>query len=508
MTINFANPFKSQTSKTFAKSKIGRDLHAGERFPSADVNVYSGKKIFKFGTATTVVDDDLSKPKPLEHVKVAQSSGLFDADIHVEKRKKILSKIKLAKDNFAKLFKPTGRVSSEAVACIDPFAISSVEHSTPNSSTMTPASILRHAEPKVQVVTAYECIPARHTSLEEIASLVAYSENAVDEHFEDLISTVCSLVEAPSSSPTAQLFAKPESQLERLPSMLFLGGLHTIEEADGSTDVGVANTEQKALTTSGSYISQSNSDSGSTVYLSSDSLSDYSTAHGVGLVGSETNTSPVDTSLATSVDAENSRQLLPEVLRRLRRVPNYEDLRNIQIIANCGSPGSDISCGSSECDPSHGAASGIKAAPLRRSMQCDNLRKLFLSFEPRICTPPIRQMNKYKKLPAWLKRRCHEPSRDARKTSASRAPSEPEAVTSASRSRQFLRSIFHPSPRVQARVSKPSSHQPSPPQSPPIWSCAKITRSSPKMKNRRRVTKRSMRELKARLDSMDIDPWY
>lgn len=68
MTINIANPFKSQATRTFDKSKIGQDVHTGEYFPPTGVNLYSRKKIFEFGTATTVVDDNLSKAKPLERV--------------------------------------------------------------------------------------------------------------------------------------------------------------------------------------------------------------------------------------------------------------------------------------------------------------------------------------------------------------------------------------------------------------------------------------------------------
>ena len=349
MTINIVNPFKSQTTKAFDKSKIGRDVHAGECFPSADVDLYSGKKPFKFGTTTTVVDDNLSTPKPLDRVvsgtipasyqhstlvlqKAVQSSSLFNvcADIHVEKQKKILSKVKSAKDNISKLFKPSGRVS-EAVPCIDSVAIPSIEHNTASehSSSLIPPFVVQHAEPKALVVTSYEPILPRHTSLEVIASPIAYGENVVDEHIEDPAPIFCSLVGTASPLPTAQLFTTPESQLDRFPSMFHLGGLHTIEEEHGNTEivVGMMNTEQKELATFGSYISQSSSGSEVTVYFSSDTLSDQSTPHGVGLAGSETNTSPVDTSFATSIDAEDSHQLSPGALRGLRRVPNYEDLR-------------------------------------------------------------------------------------------------------------------------------------------------------------------------------------
>jgi hypothetical protein len=349
MTLNIVNPFKSQTTKTFDKSKISRDVRAGECFASADVNLYPGKRLFKFGTTTTVVDDNLSKPMSLERMvsrtipanyqhltlvlqKAVQSSSLFNvrADIHVEKQKKIFSKVKSAKDSISKLFKPTGRIS-EALPCIDSFSIPSVEHNTVNdhSSSLTPPFVVQHAEPKALVVTPYESIPPRHSSLEVIASPVAYGENVVDEHIEDPAPTFCSPVETSSLPPTAQLFTTLVSQLDRSPSTFLLGGLHTIGEEHGNTEVvvGVMNTEQKELATYGSYTSQSSSDSVVTVYFSSDTLSDQSTPHGVGLVGSETNTSPVDTSFATSVDAEDSRQLSPGALRGLRRVPNYEDLR-------------------------------------------------------------------------------------------------------------------------------------------------------------------------------------
>ena len=347
MTINIVNPFKS-TTKTFDKSKIGRDVHAGECFPSADVNLYSGKKLFKFGTTTTAVDAKLSKPKPLERVvsrtipvkyqhltlvvqKAVQSSSLFDvcADIHVEKEKKIISRVKSAKANISKLFKPTGRVF-EAVPCIDSFAIPSVEHSTTNDHSSCPTPfIVQHVEPKARVVTAYGSVPHQHTSLEVIAAPITYGENVVDEHIEDLASTFCSPVDTSSPSPTAQLLTTPESRLDRFPSPSFLGGLHAIEEEDRNAGVvvGVMNTVQKELDTSGLYIPRLNSDSEVTVYLSSDTLSDHSTPRGVGLVDSENNTPPVDTSYATSVDAEDSHQVSPGGLRGLRRVPNYQDLR-------------------------------------------------------------------------------------------------------------------------------------------------------------------------------------
>ncbi|KAH0833197.1 hypothetical protein J3R83DRAFT_12228 [Lanmaoa asiatica] len=507
MTINVVNPFKSQTAKTFDKSKIGRDMHVGDCFPSADVNLYSGKKFFKFGTTTTVMDGDLPKLKSLEHAKVVQSSSLFNActGIHAEKQKKILSKVKSAKKNITKLFKTTGRVAA-AVPCIDPFAIPSVEHNTTDDhSPSLSLSILQYAKPKACMVTTYESAPPQHTDLEAIPSPTAYGENVVDERIE-LTSAFCSVVEGASPSLTGQLLGTPASHLDTFPSTFSLNELHTIEEEGGSTEVvGVVNSE-KELAISGSYISWSNSDSEVTVYLSSDTLSDHTTAHGVDLVSSEASASPLDTSFATSVDAEDSHQFSSGVLRGLRRVPNYEDLRNLQIIADHDFSCSDMTCGSSACDFSYGTASGINAAPLRRLGKCNNLRESFLSSEPKICTPSTRQMNKYRKFRAWLSMRCHESSRDMQKTPASGAPSEPQKVTPVSRSRQFLQSIFHPSSRVQAHVFKPLPHQLSPPPSPPVWSCAKITRSSSKAKKRRRMMKQSMKGLKGRLDSMDVDP--
>ncbi|KAF8442494.1 hypothetical protein L210DRAFT_484896, partial [Boletus edulis BED1] len=491
MTINFVNPFKSRTTKTFEKNKISRGMRTGERISSADVNLNSGKvTIFKFGTTTTFMDH-LSKPKPLEHVEAVQSSFLgMRADIQVEKQR-ILSKVKVAKNNIAKLFKPAGRVS-EAVTCIDYSTIPGVGHSAPDhhSSTLTSQSILLHAEPNVHIVPAYESFPPWHTSLEAVPSPIAYVESVVKGHIEDLTSTVCS-----PSSKAVQPFTKLESQLEGLPAAFFLTGLHTIKEEHGNTkvDVKVESLEQGELAISGTFIS-SDSDSGSTIYFSTDTLSDHSTAHGVSLISSETSTSPAGTSFATSVDAstpEDNHQSLPGVLCRLRRVPKYEDLRNSQIDANRSSPCPDISCGSSDCHFSCGES----------STECDNLKKSFLPVEPRIC---VHQMNTFKKPPAWISRRYHEFTRKMQKLSTFRSD-RPQKATCATRSHQFF---FHCSSRVQMHILKPTSHRHSPPPPPLVWSCAKITRSSSKTKKRRRMTKRSMRELKARLDSMDIDPWY
>ncbi|KAG8213126.1 hypothetical protein J3R82DRAFT_11528 [Butyriboletus roseoflavus] len=546
MTINVVNPFKSQTASTFDKNKIDQDVHGGECLPSVGLSLHSGKKIFKFGTTVTVVDDNLSKPKSLEHavsrtiplnwlhltrvLQKAVRSSFFNvcADIHVEKQRRILSKVKSVKSNITKLLKPTGRASA-AVPCIDPLAIPSVEHSTTNGHSSS-LSILQHPKPKARVVTAYKFTPPQHTILEAIASPVAYGGNVADEPIKDLSATFCGLVEASSPSPTGQLFTTPESQLDTFPSTFALSELQTIEEEDGSTEfvVRAVNSEQKEVAISGAYTSRSNSDSAVTVYLSSDTLSDHTTAHGVGLVSSEISTSPGDTSFATSVDADDSHQFLPGAHRGLRRVPSYEDLRvscfkssnlpnhtfadlvnhNLQTIANRDVSCSDMSCGSSDCDFSYGKASGIDTAPLRKLRKCDNLRKSFLLLEPKICTPSTRQMNKYRKFRTWLSARGHESSRNTQKTSTSRASRESLKATPVSRSRQFIQSVLYPSRRVQEHVFKLPPLQPSPPSSPPVWSCAKITRSSSKAKKRRRMTKQSMKRLKARLDSMDIEPWY
>lgn len=235
---------------------------------------------------------------------MVQFSSLFDLRADVEKQN-ILSIVKSAKNKIAKLFKLNGRASS------------------PLSSSHT----IRHVQPNV--VTAYQSIPVRHTSVEAISSLITRGGNTDDEHFEDLTSTVYSLVEASSPSPPAQPFGKPEFRLDRLSSVSFLSRLHAIEEEEGNAEVvvGAVNTEQQEPATSGLYISLSNSDSRIIVYLSSDTLSDYSTAQEVSLVNLETNASLVDTSLATSVDAADNHQLSPGMPRALHRVPNHDDLR-------------------------------------------------------------------------------------------------------------------------------------------------------------------------------------
>lgn len=163
--------------------------------------------------------------------------------------------------------------------------------------------------------------------MKAIVSPAAYDENTLDEHTQDIISSVCSLVNAPSPPPTGQLFAKSEFQVNQLASAFLLRRLHTIEEEDGNAEAaGVANMGHKALAISDSFISRSNDTSGVTTYISSDTISDYTTTH---VVNSETDAPSVDTSFATSIYAEDSYQLSPGVLRVLRRVPKYEDLRTV-----------------------------------------------------------------------------------------------------------------------------------------------------------------------------------
>ena len=55
MVIDVVN-LKSQGSKTFVKSKIRRNVQAGEPLHSVDIGFGLSKKLFKFGTATTLVD--------------------------------------------------------------------------------------------------------------------------------------------------------------------------------------------------------------------------------------------------------------------------------------------------------------------------------------------------------------------------------------------------------------------------------------------------------------------
>lgn len=343
MIIKVVNPFKAQTAKTFDKSKFGPDVHAGEYFPSADVNFCSGKKIFKFGTTTTIVDvdDNLSKAKPLEHVvsrtipadywhlilvlqKLVQSSSFLDAcaDIQAEKRKKILSKVKSAKNKITKLFKPTSR-GSATVPCIDPFVIPCAKNcnTTDHPSSQSLPPILQRVKSEARVATAYESIPP---TVEAIASPITYGENVADKRIKDLASASCSIVEASFPSSTRQLFATPESPFDALSSPFLSSELHTTKEEDGKTEV-VVGTEHRELAASASRISRSTGDSEVTVYFSS--LSARTTASEDDLVSSETNASHIATSFATSVDVEDNHQFLPSALRGLRRVPNCEDLR-------------------------------------------------------------------------------------------------------------------------------------------------------------------------------------
>ena len=292
------------------------------------------------------------------------------------------------KDSVTKLFKPSGR-GAVTFPSIDSFVVLAVENRNTTQHPSTPPPILQQAKSETLVVTAQDSIPPTGHSSEATASPITYGESTMDEDIDTVVSTSFSIVEASISPPTLQHFMTPKSPFD-LPSTLLPNELHTIEEEDGSVEVAV-NTEQRELAVSASRISHASSVSAVTVYLSSNTFSALTTASEVGLGSSETSASAIATSFATSVDAEDNPQLLSGALRGLRRVPNYEDLRvghfkisrsnhlnlfvqNVQIIANHGLSCSDMSCGSSDCGTSDEGTPSIHAAPLRRSVKCDNLR--------------------------------------------------------------------------------------------------------------------------------------
>ena len=360
--------------------------------------------------------------------------------------------MKSAKDNITKLFKTTGRVSP-AISNLGPFAVPRVrQHGVQDvhpSPSLTP--VPQRATPRVRVVTVLDSRPPGHARLEAITSLVAYSEHAVEEHVDDFFSILRCVAEAPSPSPPIQFLAVPESQRTR-PSTFLRSELRKIEEEVENPEEGI-HTEPKKLAISSPCGSLTTSDSEAiydemlaaefaafsfdsndiqewsdeverekeaemvahfayvsealavpvpklSAYFATDSLADFTTMDEftsepspAKTVTSETNTSSADSSLVTSVDAEEDRaQFSPIILRGLRRIRSHEDLRvcslqyphsislltlsiqNLQVITDCSDSFSDLSCWSFDLGPSDSTAAGSKAGALRRSVKCPDLR--------------------------------------------------------------------------------------------------------------------------------------
>ena len=189
-----------------------------------------------------------------------------------------------------------------------------------------PSPIIQHSGSKTPTITASDTIPPSGPWLEATSSPLASGKNVADESIEDLASDSCDMVEASSPSSTGELFMTPVFPSDALSSTSLLNVQRAAREEEGIT-LAVADTDETGSSSFASCISWSSSGSEVTVYFSSYSLSAPSTANEASLLSSATNPSAVATSFATSVDAEEDHQPLPTAPRRLRRVPNYEDLR-------------------------------------------------------------------------------------------------------------------------------------------------------------------------------------
>ncbi|KAH0833168.1 hypothetical protein J3R83DRAFT_12195 [Lanmaoa asiatica] len=426
------NPFKFQTAKTFDKSKNDRDVHASE-CPIADTNMHLNTKIVKFG------------PKVVQSASLLDTCAYIQA----KKQTMILFKVKSAKDNITKLFKTNGRVSPAtsnlgrfSIPSVQQHCVQDVHPSPPLLTSMSQSAISR-----VRVVTVFDSPPSGHTRLEANTSLGAYSEHVVAEDVEDFISVSRCVAEAPSPSSPARLLTAPEFP-RTLPSTFLPNELHRINEEVGNTDVDAegAHAEPKKPTVSSSCVPLTTSNSQArydatlaadfatfsfdsdliqewsdeverekqarmdahfayvsealavpfpklSAYFSTDSPASFtvdkdeslSKPSPVKTETSETNTSSADSSLVTSVDAEENRfQLSPTVLRGLRRVRNHENLR---AITDCSDSFSDQSCWSFDLGLSDSPAAGSKTGALRRSVKCNDLRRSFLLESGRCYTP-------------------------------------------------------------------------------------------------------------------------
>ncbi|KAF8841671.1 hypothetical protein BDN67DRAFT_1010477 [Paxillus ammoniavirescens] len=251
-------------------------------------------------------------------------------------------------------------------------------------------------------------------------------------------------------------------------------------------------------------------------FFSSDSLAkavhdfikDHSPTRTQSSESSRSSTLP-DTSLATTINLDDSpHQPLAAKIRGLRRIPKH--LKNSQVPATGEcilSP--DLSCRSLDLPGSDVVTVlEIGAAPLRRTEKCSGMKRSFLSFRGKLCS--LGKAGEGKDLRSWVTLSgTLGPSRSSRSEAiwTSNESQEVSAEPSISHSRHLLQAAFRPSCSTRTAVL---SSRPSPPlssSSSSVWSCAKITQAT-NGKRRKRMTKESMKSLKRRLDSMDIDPWY
>ncbi|KAG6373313.1 hypothetical protein JVT61DRAFT_6452 [Boletus reticuloceps] len=381
---------------------------------------------------------------------VVQPSFLLDAcmDTQAKKHTKILSKIKSTKNNITKIFKMTGRVSPSLLN-ICPFALSVRQHCVQEVHQSLSLKSISSPISRSRGTTELD-LPSseQQTRLVATTSLIAYGEHVAKEYV-DTFSILRCVIEAPSLSSLAHFLTVPDSS--RTPSStILLNELPTIEEAVWNPVIDAEGVEPKPLiasspraplTTSGSeekydailaaefanfsfhsndtrewsddverekqarmdahFTSVSEALAVPVPRLSAyftDSPVDFTTVDKdefisdlfpVKTENSETNTSSADFSLVTRVDAEEDRsQSSLVMLRGLRRVRNYEDLRvrlllyhhyvsfltssvqTLQVIADCSDSFSDLSCYSLDLGPDSIIAEGA----LRRSVKCNDLR--------------------------------------------------------------------------------------------------------------------------------------
>ncbi|KAG8213155.1 hypothetical protein J3R82DRAFT_11563 [Butyriboletus roseoflavus] len=386
-------PFKFQIANIFDRNKNDRDVHASE-CPITVANVHLNQNIIKFGAAIIDDIPFKAKRSKSMKVAQFSSLLYMYTDIRAKKQTEILSKVKLAKDNITKLFKTNGRVSLTSLS-LGPFTIPSfpqycVHDVHPSPPLLT--SISQSDIPRIRVVTVFDSLSSRQSRSEAITSLVAYSEHVVEGHVEDFVCILRNVAEAPS--PSSPALITPESQRIHRFTFL-PNELHTVEEEvrNLEVDAGGVHLELNKLTVSSSCGPLPTSDSEAkydailaaefvtfsfesddiqewsdevergkqakmdahftyvsealgvpvprlSAYLSTDSPADFiavdedesiSDPSPVKTETTESNTSPADSSLVTSVDTEESRLPLSPILRGFRRVRNHKDLMHTEL---------------------------------------------------------------------------------------------------------------------------------------------------------------------------------
>ena len=390
--MSSASPFQFQSAKFFGRSEVDRGVHTGEYpIAGIDIHI-DMKIVEFGTAVTDDIPLTAKRPENTASraINIAANRSLpldIRTDTQAEKQTNILIKVKSAKDNISKLCKTaTGRVSPTIPnpgPCVR-------QHGTQNvypPPTLTPIS--QGPISGICDVPRSGSLPSEKSRLAVVTSLVAYSEYAAEEHVDEFICISRCAAEAPSLLSPAQLLKVSESQ--RIPpSAILLNELPTIEEEDSESDDEGLHMESKVLITSSSCAPLTTSGSEAkydamlaaefatfsfdskdiqewsdeverekqakmdthfayvsealvvpvpklSAYFVTGSRAEFPTVDRDEAIGapspvktenSETNTSSADSSLVTSVDAEEDRpQVSPVILRGFRRVRDYEDLK-------------------------------------------------------------------------------------------------------------------------------------------------------------------------------------